>query len=138
MRVIRDSFLKFLATNLPGTTIHPIRTDPNDPSTAVPAMNAISVHFTNLDLGVDLTKQHVVIDVIYDSENDCVDSMTAAWGILNASFTCPLLDYSDPTSPVPVGTNNIFWDSHGIKFRAVRADYYCHYTCSLTLVCHTN
>lgn len=138
MRTIRDSFLYFLANNLTGLTIHPVRTDPNSPESAVPAMNAINVHFLNANMGTDVSVQHVAIDVIYDSENDAVDAMTSVWQVLSASFTCPLLDYTDPAAPVRIDTNNIIWDRYSVKFRSLRSDFYCHYTCSLRLVAHTN
>jgi hypothetical protein len=133
---VRDTFLHYLADNLPSLKVHPIRSDPNDPASAVFEMNAVSVTFGNMDFGVLTSIQHVSIDICYDTESAAVATMQSVWTALGAAFFCPLLDYTDTAAPVPVGTNNIYWDRLGVKFRRVRSDYYCHYTCSLKLTAH--
>lgn len=139
MRVARDTFLHFIYDNANGQfEVHPIRTDPNDPAASVFKMNAVNIHFLNLALGVDTHTQHVSIDVVYDDESSAVEATTALWNILSASFSCPLLDYTDTSNPVTTGTGNIFWDRRSVKFRYVRSDFYHHSTCSLKLIFHTS
>jgi hypothetical protein len=136
MTPIRDTFLHYLADNLPSLTIHPLRADPNDPTAGIFAMNAVNIRFANANFGVSICTQHVNIDICYDSELDAVNAMNSVWTVLGAAFSCPLLDYTDPAHPVQLNTNNIYWDALGVKFRSVRSDFYSHYTCSLKLLAH--
>jgi hypothetical protein len=138
MRYAKDTFLHFLADNLTGITIHPVRNDPSDPKSGVPALNAISVTFMNVDPDTQLAAQHVAVDIIADTEAQADLILNACWLVLGASFSTPLLDYSNPAAPVPKGSNKLYWERDRVKFRRVLSDFYCHYTASIKLKFHAD
>jgi hypothetical protein len=131
MREARDSFLKFLADNLVGIPLHPIRVEPNDPSSSALQVNALNVQFLDLSMGVHMSTQQVVLDILHDSENTAVEWAADVWDLLSAAFYTPQLDYSNPSSPVSVG-NNVMWEPN-FRFRSVINGYYFHYSALLNL-----
>jgi hypothetical protein len=131
MRSVRDTFLHFLADNLPGVTVRYVRKDPNDPSADNLAVNALNVQFLNVELGHIDTHQ-TVLDLIYDTDEAALEAMQSAWEILKAGAYTPLLDYTVPSSPVAVG-KLVFWDRNKVQFRKLYDDNHCRYSCTLPL-----
>jgi hypothetical protein len=61
MTPIRDTFLHYLADNLPSLTIHPLRADPNDPTAGIFAMNAVNIRFGQcIDLHAARKHRHLL------------------------------------------------------------------------------
>lgn len=131
MRSTLDTWLHFLADNLPGVTIHPRRYDPNNPSLMDLQENAINVEFGDVSLD-EVASQQVVLDIIFTDELQAYDLMQSVWNLLRAAFYTPLMDYTNPAAPVP-GKGNLMWDRNSVKFRRVYADFYCHYSCTMNL-----
>jgi hypothetical protein len=127
MRSVRDTFLHFLADNLPGVTVRYLRRDLNDPSADNLAVNALNVQFLNVELGHIDTHQTVL-----DTDEAALAAMQSAWEILKAGAYTPLLDYTVPATPVVVG-KNVFWDRNKVQFRRLYDDNHCRYTCTLPL-----
>lgn len=132
-RQVTDTFLRYLADNLTfnsvSVPIHAIRCDSSDPSADSLKDKAINVQF--LDIQFDtLGYNQAVLDVIHSDENTARDWLTALWALLSATFMTPVMDYTNPTSPVVAG-GNIFWDHNAVRFRRVANDNYCHYSCIL-------
>lgn len=132
---VRDTFLHFLADNLTGIEVHPVRKDPNDPSAELLKLNAVNVEFLGFDLAVDVSGQQVVIDVVNDDERTAVTWVSSLFTLLSAAYYTPKLDYNTPSSPVPTGTN-IMWDRKKVRFRKVGNDNYSHFSCVLDLKFH--
>lgn len=122
MRATRDSFLHFMADNLPSRTVHPVRREVDRPDSDKLQMNAINVKFLNSDFTVHGADQLVVIDVIYDDELTALDVAREIWTILSSSSYTPKLDYTDPSNPVDTGYW-IFWDTEA-KFRPIFSPMY--------------
>ena len=133
MRSPRDSFLHFLADNLPSLSIHPIRRDPDDPATGTLQVEAINVGFGRLDLGITVSSIFAKIDVISTSELTATDMMQQVWLLLAAKFYTPLLDYTDPQNPVQMGTM-LMWKR--CRFVPVDNDAYFQFSCTLPLQFH--
>lgn len=131
MRQARDTFLHFLADNLVGRLVHPIRLDLSDPSKALLAMNAINVSFEDMALDT-VSQQWAVIDIVGDDELSVIVWVKEVSDILRAAYMTPLLDYINPASPVSTGSN-LTWDRRAVSFRRVHSGQYVHYTCSLPL-----
>jgi hypothetical protein len=129
---VRDTFLHYLADNLPGKTIHYRRFDVNDPNALALVENAINVEFFDISPEVAVSTQRVALDVIFTDERTAVAAMTAVWGVLVTHQT-PLMDYSNPASPVATGSN-LMWSK--VSFKRVTEQNYCHYLCLLTLQYH--
>lgn len=134
MRALRDTFLHFLADNLSGTKIHPLRRDKNDASLSAPQVNAVNVQFIKDSLGVSVAQTTVSIDILNDDENNCLDTVQAVWNILATVGSIPKLDYSGQ-SPVATGTS-ISWNTGNVQFRYVYSDFYYRYSCLLSLTHH--
>lgn len=132
MRNVRDSFLHFLADNLTGVPIHPVRRDMNDPKSDKLQGNALNVQFSNTSFGVAQSTQVVNLDILNDNELVVVQWTEQLWRLLSSSFYTPLLDYTDPLNPVSTGTN-IMWDRNGVRFSPIWDDYYYRYLCPLSL-----
>ncbi len=132
----KDSFLHFLSASLNTDVLHPVRVDPNDRAAEPLKMNAVNVAFGNLTSGISLSMQQVFIDVVYDSENDADDSIRAVFDLLRDNYAAPLYDYTDPESPVSLGTN-LMWDRHRISFKKIAAEAYSHFTCTLSIKYYT-
>lgn len=134
MRALRDTWLHYLADNLPGTKVHPIRRSATNEGLDTPQANAVNVQFLKDDLAITGTKTTASIDVLNDNENDCLDMVQHVWHLLNVTGSIPKLDYSSG-SPLLLGTN-ISWDPTKVRFRYVYSAFYYHYSCLLALT-HT-
>lgn len=137
MRATRDTFLHYLADNLPTLTIHNIRVDKADPKLNEIRINAVNVTFHNSDFSgpSDLSQSLVTVDVIYENE---LDAVTAAEGISQLLFTAayaPLTDYTVPTSPVQISNERLFWNL-ALRFKPVHAENFFHMSALLHLFVH--
>lgn len=134
----RDTFLHFLADNLPITIpVHPVRRDASNPSGDLLQTNAVNVTYVSVDPSVQISIQRVVVDVLNDDENTCSDWLDTVFALLSSAYYTPLLDYTNPTSPVPTG-QNVYWDSGTgkIAFKRIPSEEYVHYSCTLALKFH--
>lgn len=127
----RDTFLHFLADNLPTATVHFVVRDPNDPSADKLKMNCVNVEFLGYGLAHDISVHDVSVDVVADSTEDAITWMSEVWGLLKAAFYTPLFDYTDPAYPVATGTN-LMWDRQ-VNFRPIYSEYYTHYSAIIGL-----
>lgn len=134
MRALRDTWLHYMADNLSGLTVNPVRRDSTQAGLDTLQTNAVNVQFIKDDLAITGSRATVSIDVLATDENDCLDMVQRVWHLLNVTGSIPKLDYSSGTA-VPLGTN-ISWDSTRISFRHVYSDFYYHYSCVLILT-HT-
>lgn len=135
MRIARDTFLHFLADNLSGINVHGIRRDPNDPAAGLLQMEAVNVCFDRVDMGVVLSTIFGKIDVISASELSATDMMQEVWQLLSGRFYTPMLDYTNPTSPVDTGTT-LMWKRGGVRFMPVENDSYYNFSCTLPIQFH--
>lgn len=131
-----ETFLHFMADNLTGITVHPVRRDLNSPSGDLLQTNAVNIQFLSLNPDVWISTQHCSIDVLNDDENTCVDWVQAVWNILAAAFGTAMFDYSVPTAPVPTNTN-VFWEKRRVNFKRIISEQYTHYSCLLPLKFHS-
>jgi hypothetical protein len=134
MRALRDTWLHYLADNLPGVKVNPLRRSSTNEGLDTPQANAVNVQFLKDDLAITGTKTSVLIDILNDDENACLDMVQQVWHLLNVTGSIPKLDYTSG-SPTPLG-NNISWDSTKIQFRYVYSAFYFRYSCLLALT-HT-
>lgn len=132
MNNVRYTFLHFLSDNL-AAPVHQLRRDTADPSADALAMNSVNVTFLNIDIGGAVSQWQVVIDVINDDETTVVDWVQSVGDLLNMTHFTPLLDYTDPATPVPAG-GNVWWGE--TRFMRVASEFYCHFTCTLYLQAH--
>lgn len=134
MKEVRDTFLKFLADNLPDTVpVHAVRRDPSDPDSDKFKLNAVNVAFLDLTLDSTVSTQTVSVDVVNTNELDALAALNQVWLLLSAAYYTPQLNYTDLTqSPTTTGTN-IYWSKNSIKFKPVWSDFYYHYTCLLPI-----
>ena len=132
MREIQDTFLHYIADNLdPSIPARALRDDTSDASAGVLQLNAVNLSFLNFTLNKPSTPStlQAVIDILNDNESACVDWVNAVWLLLRG-IMIPLLDYSVPSTPAPVG-RNLFWDK--FTFRKVSGNSYAHYSCTVLL-----
>lgn len=131
MRACRDTFLHFLADNLTGQTVHPLRRDVDNPSSGTLQNNAVNVQFIKDHPDVHIGSTFVIIDVINDNELQAIANTRDVWNLLSAAAYTPKFDYSSG-SPVATGTN-VMWDPCRVTFIQVRDDFSFHYSCLLEL-----
>lgn len=131
-----ETFLHFVADNLIGIAVHPVRRDLNSPSGDLLQTNAVNLQFLNFKPDIAISTHHVSIDVLNDDENTCMDWLQALWTLLSSAFYTPMLDYTLPTSPVTT-TSNVMWDCRRVVFKRIISEQYTHYTCLLPLRFHS-
>lgn len=127
MRNTRDSFLHYLADNLPSFVIHNIRVDKTDPKLNQIMLNAINVTFHNTDiLGPSQLSQYLVtIDVINDYELTALDQAEQVANLLFKNATSSLLDFTNPAAPVLLPGGQIFWNLV-LNFKTVHSENFYH------------
>ena len=127
MRNCRDSFLHYLADNLPSFTVHNIRVDKTDPKLNQIMLNAINVTFHNTDImgPSQLSQQLVTIDVINDYELKAIDQAEQIANLLFKNATSSLLDFTDPVTPVLIPGGQIFWNLV-LNFKMVHSENFYH------------
>jgi hypothetical protein len=128
-----DTFLHFLADNLVGIPVHPVRRQSTDANADRLEMNAFNVSIMALDPDIHVSILQLSLDVVNDDELSAVDWVDQIWGLLNAALMTPKESYKTGT-PV-YQSSNIFWNK-SVKFLKVHSDFYAHYTCKITL--HTS
>jgi hypothetical protein len=127
----RDTFLHFLADNLPDTQVHARRYDITDPGADELMENAVNIEFLGVALDPLVSVQQASIDVIFTDERIAVDTVAKLWTLFRSAFYTTLLDYTNIT-PVSTGTN-LMWDKTAVNFRRVYSGEYTHYVCLLPL-----
>lgn len=138
MRYARDTFLHFLSDNLGSAiSVHNVRKDTNFPDAVHLTMNAVNVQFIADSPRVGLSDVMVTVDVVYDDELTAVGIASRLFLLLSASGYTPLTNYTNPATPVAIGSN-LFWRQDLVKFRPVFGDTYYRSSALLTLTYHTN
>lgn len=139
MRQTRDTFLHFLSDNLGGTPpVHNVRMDLSVPSASEYQTNAVNVKFIDVCPSPQIGQTLVEIAVLAEQELDALTWVKSVFNLLSTNYQTPKLDYTNPSSPTPVGSN-IYWDTN-LKFRAI-SDHdalYYDYRCTLTLFHRVN
>lgn len=135
MRNARDTFLHYVADNLPQWEVRNIRRDTNNPSLMNLGDNCINIKFNGDYLSVIQSLLLVSISVIHSEELVAVQIMHDITNLLQASGTAPILDYTNPISPIVVG-GNLWWDTNLIKFKPISSDLYSQYSCALSVRYH--
>jgi hypothetical protein len=135
MRNCRDSFLHYIADNLPSFTVHNIRVDKSDPKLNQIMLNAINITFHNTDImGPSMLSQCLVtVDVINDYELTALDEAEQVANLLFKNATSSLMDFTDPTAPVIVPGGQIFWNL-AMPFKTVHSDNFYHMSALLNLL----
>jgi hypothetical protein len=137
IRAARDTFLRYLADNLPSLTIHNIRVDKDDPQLNEIKLNAVNVAFHNADFAgpSELSQTLVTVDIINDDELIAIDQAEQVSQLLFKAAFAPLMDYTVPGSPVQIGNERLFW-SLSLRFRPVHAENFFHLSALLHLEVH--
>ena len=137
IRAARDTFLRYLADNLPQLTIHNIRVDKDDPKLNEIMLNAVNVTFHNSDFvgPSELSQTLVTVDVINDDELVAIDQAEQISQLLFTAAFAPLMDYTVPASPVQIGNERLFWDL-SLRFKPVHAENFFHLSTLLHLEVH--
>lgn len=131
MRNVRDSFLHYVADNLPQYEVRNVRRDTNNPGLSDLGENAINICFVGDTLSVVESCLYVSISVVHNEELTAVQMMADVTHLLQSSGTTPVLDYSNPTSPQIVG-GNLWWDTKSIKFKPIFSELYTQRGCTMT------
>lgn len=118
MRDARDTFIMLLANELTGLTIHPLREDAEYPEYALLKTDAVNVGFVSAGYDIHINELTVSIDVVYERELSGVDAEQQIFNLLSKRFYTEKYNYSNPSVPVPTGTN-IFWDRDAIRFTRI-------------------
>ena len=133
MRATRDTFLHFLADNLSGITVHPIRKDTNRPDASKLAENAVNVQFLTQRHRVHIAELWVSIDVIHSEELTAVDWTQRVFDLLSSAFYTPKYDYTNPSSPQATG-DNLYWQPEAVNFVPIDNDpHYMRFNCTMSL-----
>jgi hypothetical protein len=133
LRNVRDTFLHFLADNLPVETVHPIRFDKTRPHQNIPQLKKLNVAFHDADYSSrSPASQFVTLDILHDDELYALDLEESVVGLLTLGGQASLLDYS--TQPaVQVANRLVFWNTDSIQFRTVASTDYFHRSAFLEL-----
>jgi hypothetical protein len=131
MRNARDTFLRYLADNLPSLTIHPVRFDKNFPGGELLQGNAVNVEFTNSEFTVIENEQIVHIDICHENELTALDWARQVAELLLTAAYVKKLDYSSGTG-VNANDGWISWEPH-VRFRAVSDLTYFRFSATLRL-----
>jgi hypothetical protein len=134
MRAARETFLKFVADNLPDYKVVNVRFDKVHPAHSDFSQNAINIEFIFDRPSVSgPSGLQCSIDIIYDDELTAIDAATALWKLLAASEVTPLKSFAaDVSNPTLLGTN-LRWDSRQVKFNKLVSELFFRYNCHLYL-----
>lgn len=133
MRATRDTFLHFLADNLTGRTVWPIRKSSTDPAKSKLKENAVNVQFLTMTQHMHIAGTLVSIDILHQDELTAVDITQEVWQLLSSAFYTPNYDYTNPNSPVATG-ENIYWDNDSVVFKPIdNSPNYMHFNCTMEL-----
>src|SRR5690349_20942054 len=100
MRQCRDTFLRFLADNLTGITLHNVRFGTSNPADARYQVGAVNVKFLDTDPNPHIGQTTVEICVMNDDELTALDWVKQVYDILSSAYYTPKMDYTNPNSPV--------------------------------------
>lgn len=133
IRNLRDTFLHFLADNLTGATIHPVRASKDQPQYNSLQVGSINITFHDATYSVRApTTQFLTMDILHDDELLALDLEESLIVLLQTGAQALLLDYSG-TTPVQVSNSKVFWNVDTIKFRTVASVDYFHRSSVLEL-----
>lgn len=137
VRACRDTFLHYLADNLPTLKIHNLRVDKSDPKLNEIMLNAVNVSFHNSDFSgpSQLSETILTIDVINDNELIALDQAEQISQLLFKAAYAPLMDYTVPASPVQISNERLFWNL-ALRFKPVHAENFFHLSALLHLQVH--
>lgn len=137
MRAARDTFLRYLADNLPSLTVHNIRVDKDDPKLNEIMLNAVNVAFHNSDFvgPGELSQALVTVDAIYDDELVAIDAVEQISRVLFTAAFAPLMDYTVPAAPVQISNERLFWDL-SLRFKPVHSENFFHLSALVHLAVH--
>lgn len=137
MREARDTFLHYVADNLPQYKVRNVRRDTNNPGLMELAENAINITFIADSMTVTESQLHISVSIIHIEELTAVQMMHDLTGLLQASGTAPLLDYTNPTAPQPLG-GNLWWDTNLIKFKPLYSELFSQFGLKITARYHNS
>jgi hypothetical protein len=127
IRNLRDSFLHFIADNLPAITVHPVRFDSTLPASNSLQVTAINIAFHDATYSAGYPScQFVTLDILHTDELAALDMEEILVALLQKGASTELMDYTDPAAPVQVSTSLAYWNSEQIKFRTVNSVDYFH------------
>lgn len=151
IRNMRDTFLHFLADNLPANSVHPVRWDKKKPEYNALQVSSLNVTFHDAVYSPKQpTSQFITLDILHDDELAALDLEESVVALLQLGGYTKLLDYSaasggsygstrfgvtsygDP-GPQQVSNFLVFWNPESIKFRTVASADYFHRAAVLEL-----
>lgn len=130
MQDCRDTFLQYLADNLQGVTVHPVRQDPSHPEDSLVQMNALNVQYLNSYFSVIVSRQYVALDVCADDERTALRYAASVATLLQLSASIPKFHY-EPDNFAPDGvtatpTNGfLYWNPNAVNFKTVETGGTC-------------
>jgi len=126
VRNLRDSFLHFVADNLPAASVHPLRFDSARPQYNSLQIGRINIAFHDATYSTMYpTCQFATLDILHTAELDALDLEESLVALLQLGGSTELTDYSGST-PVQVSNSLIYWNPLQIKFRTVASVDYFH------------
>lgn len=137
MQDCRDTFLSYLAANLPGLTVHPVRQDTGHPEDSLVHMNALNVQYLNSYFSVrHVSRQYVALDVCADDERTAIAQAAQVANLLQQSASIPKNHYGSDGSVTPT-PSSIFWNPDALNFKTVETGgEYVRFQCLLVLQHH--
>lgn len=133
IRNLRDTFLHFLADNLPPKTIHPVRYSRDIPEFNSLQHERLNVTFHDADYSSRSPAiQFVTIDILHTDELLALDLEEQVVDLLTRGGQAHLMDYSG-YSPTMVQNSLVFWNTEQIRFRTVASVDYLHRSAALEL-----
>ena len=133
IRNLRDSFLHFLADNLTGITVHPMRASRSNASNDSLQVSALNVTFHDSTYSTNgPTSQFLTLDIVHEDELLALDMEEPLVNLLQLGGITQLEDYS-VSPPVQIGNKIISWNPQSVKFRTVLAPNYFHRSSVLEL-----
>jgi hypothetical protein len=137
MRAAKDTFLHYLADNLPLLTYNNLRVDKQNPKLNEIMLNAVNITFHNMDFSgpSDLSALLVTVDVVNDSELIAGDQAEQISHLLFTAAFAPLMDYTIPSAPVQISNERLFW-MLSLRFKPVHSENFFHLSALLHLSVH--
>lgn len=136
MQEVRDTFVRYIADNLPGQRVHFVRQDSDYPEAQYLETNAINVTFRSLAGDGNVGRQTTVIDLVFEDEDNLIAAYTQLRDILRSSFYTPAYSYAVPSAPVALGYN-VIWGRNISFQRVVTEGHLCRYSAQFQLDFYT-
>lgn len=141
-RACRETFLHYLADNLPDITFHYIHYEKDNEAANQLQSNAVNItfHDAKANGAGDVSEQLVTLDIVNDSEIDAIDQEEQIITLLQKACITPLMDYSGvssdpPTAAAALGSEKLYWDTQ-VSFQTVAAPSYFHRSALIKLALH--